>query len=75
MEVAHQSPPNNASKGRRKDPGRSRVTNGAALLPSVDGRSAWVRRCKDLISEHLADLGGADNTAQPSAHWCGDAPF
>ena len=63
MEVAHQSPAHNASKGRRKDPGRSRVTNGSALLPSVDGRSAWVRRRKDLISEHLVDLGGEDNAS------------
>jgi hypothetical protein len=27
----------------------------------VDERSAWVRRCKDLIHEHVADLGGVDN--------------
>ena len=27
------------------------VTNGSALLPGVDGRSAWIRRCKDLIAE------------------------
>jgi hypothetical protein len=41
--------------------GRSRITNGNALLPNVDGRSPWVRRCKDLIAERLADLGGIDN--------------
>jgi len=23
----------------------SRVTNGTVLLPGVDGRSAWMRRC------------------------------
>jgi hypothetical protein len=40
---------------------RSRVANGSALLPGVDGRSAWVRRCKELIADHLADLGGEDN--------------
>ena len=41
----------------------SRVTNGS-LLPSItDGRSAWVRRCKDVISAHLADLGGEDATS------------
>jgi hypothetical protein len=32
-------------------------------LPGIDGRSAWIRRCKDLISEHVADLGGEDNTS------------
>jgi hypothetical protein len=41
--------------------GKSRITNGTALLPDVDGRSPWVRRCKDLIAERLADLGGFDN--------------
>lgn len=41
---------------------RSRVTNGA-LLPGIDGRGAWVRRCKDIIREHLSDLGGVDNTS------------
>lgn len=42
---------------------RSRVSNGSALLHGVDQRSAWVRRAKDLIVEHLADLGGPDNTS------------
>jgi len=42
---------------------RSRVTNGTALLPGTDGRGAWVRRCKDVIAEHLADMGGSDNTS------------
>jgi hypothetical protein len=42
---------------------RSRMTNGSALLPGVDGRSAWVRRCKDIIEAHLSDLGGEDNTS------------
>jgi len=27
----------------------------------VDGRSTWVRRAKELLGEHIADLGGADN--------------
>ena len=39
----------------------SAITNGRRLLDGVDGRSPWVRRAKDLINEHLADLGGADN--------------
>src|SRR5688500_16455594 len=37
---------------------RSRVTNGSALLPEIDGRSLWARRYKDLINLHLTDLGG-----------------
>ena len=43
--------------------GRSRITNGKALLPGIDGRSPWVRRCKDIIASHLSDLGGVDNTS------------
>jgi hypothetical protein len=39
---------------------RSQVTNGK-LLPGIDGRSAWTRRCRDLIAAHIADLGGVDN--------------
>jgi hypothetical protein len=31
------------------------------LLPGLDGRSAWVRRCQSLITAHLNDLGGIDN--------------
>jgi hypothetical protein len=42
---------------------RSRVTNGSALLPNTDGRGAWVRRCKDIIAEHLADMAGVENTS------------
>jgi hypothetical protein len=42
---------------------RSRIANGSALLPGIDNRSAWVRRCKEVIAAHLSDLGGADNTS------------
>lgn len=42
---------------------RSRITNGSALLPNTDGRGAWVRRCKDIIAEQLADMSGEDNTS------------
>jgi hypothetical protein len=35
------------------------VTNGRELLPGIDGRSVWVRRCKDVIELHLADLPDA----------------
>jgi hypothetical protein len=45
---------------RPKDALRSRITNGSALLPGIDGRSAWVRRCKDVIASHVSDLGGED---------------
>jgi hypothetical protein len=38
---------------------RSRIGNGTALLPGVDGRSAWVRRCKDVLATHLSDVPDA----------------
>lgn len=47
-------------RGRpKKDRQRSRITNGSALLPGVDGRNAWVRRCKDVLHAHLSDLPDA----------------
>lgn len=42
-----------------KDPQRSRITNGSALLPGVDQRCAWVRRAKDVIAAHLSDVPDA----------------
>ena len=44
--------------------GRSKITNGSTLLPSIDGRSIWARRLRDLISLHTSDLGGLDNLSQ-----------
>ena len=43
---------------------RSRISNGACLLPGVDGRSTWVRRTRDLIQAHTNDLGGVDMCSQ-----------
>jgi hypothetical protein len=42
----------------RKPTARTRITNGKQLLPDGDGRSLWCRRLRDLISLHVADLGG-----------------
>ena len=47
---------------------RSAVTNGTTLLAGVDGRSARMRRLKDLIGGHVADLGGRDLLSQ--AEFC-----
>jgi hypothetical protein len=53
-------------KGRsaklRASYGRSSITNGTKWLHGVDQRNPWVRRYKDVIREHIADLGGMDNT-------------
>jgi hypothetical protein len=40
---------------------RSKSRQRSRLLPGVDGRSAWMRRCKDIIAAHVRDLGGEDN--------------
>jgi hypothetical protein len=46
----------------------SAITNGrllpAAVDGGVDGRSAWVRRVRDLIAQHTADLGNDISTAE-----------
>ena len=57
----HAPPPPPARSGGRHSPSRqkSRIANGT-LLPGIDGRSVWVRRCKEVISEHLSDLGGEE---------------
>lgn len=39
---------------------RSRVTNGKDVLPNVDGRSLWMRRLKDVMFAHIADMGGEE---------------
>ena len=36
---------------------RSRLTNGTVLLPSIDGRSIWSRRFRDLNGLFASDLG------------------
>src|SRR5689334_14032490 len=46
---------------RHRSRQRSRVANGSALLSGVDGRSPWVRRAKEIIADHISDLGGVNN--------------
>jgi hypothetical protein len=48
---------------RAKDRQKSKIGNGSALLPGVDNRSTWVRRCKELLADHISDLGGEDNVS------------
>jgi hypothetical protein len=45
----------------KRSPQRSRVGNGAKLLPATDGRSMTARRFKDLVYDIAGDLGGKDN--------------
>jgi hypothetical protein len=62
--LSRNDPRLSADAERRKSRQRSRVTNGSVLLPGIDGRSVWVRRCKDIITSHLSDLGGEENTSE-----------
>ena len=59
MEAPANSFADRAAVERHKDKQRSRITNGSALLPGIDGRCAWVRRAKDVIAAHLSDIPDA----------------
>jgi hypothetical protein len=62
MEVPEPSSPGRPRFNDDPKRHRSRITNGR-LLTGVDGRSPWVRRCKDIIASHISDLGGEENTS------------
>lgn len=55
---------NSGAVTQTKPEARSAVTNGSRLLPGVDGRSVWVRRCRDVIALHVSDLGGAETISE-----------
>jgi hypothetical protein len=68
------------SKAKKKPrKGISRVTNGSRLLPreqsalkhtTVDGRSVWMRRFKDVFRIHVQDLGGDDAVSEAERSIC-----
>jgi hypothetical protein len=47
-----------------KPQGRSRIGNGRAILPDVDGRSAAMRRYKEILAQLITDMGGDPSEAQ-----------
>jgi len=50
---------------------RSATTNGnRPFVLGGDGRGAWVRRWKDLVELHVADLGGADACSEAQLSLC-----
>jgi hypothetical protein len=55
MIVDQSSPPNRPKKSALK----SRIANGSALLSNVDQRSAWCRRLKETLADHLAEIPDA----------------
>jgi hypothetical protein len=62
MEITSDTLDDRPRLARRKDPQRSAIGNGQ-LLPGIDQRSTWVRRCRELIADHIADCGGEANTS------------
>jgi hypothetical protein len=50
--------PDSAASLSAKSKGRARLTNSMGLLPSVDGRSEFARRFRDLNGLLVSDLGG-----------------
>jgi hypothetical protein len=64
IDVVPNSNADPAAVERRSSKQRSRMTNGTALLPDVDGRSAIARRFKDISSAILADQGGAERCSE-----------
>jgi hypothetical protein len=59
-------------QARGKRP-RSAVTSGRKLLMKGDPNSAWSRRYHDILSGHVADLGGANVLSEAQAALCRDA--
>ncbi len=47
-----------------KPTARSRISNGRALLPGIDGRSALARRFRDIAGQVATDLGGAERLSE-----------
>jgi hypothetical protein len=43
---------------------RSRISNGAELLPDIDGRSAIARRYRDIAHAIMTDQGGPDHCSE-----------
>ncbi len=55
---APQSSSDSTSVAQRSPTTRSRIGNGSALLPNVDGRSVWVRLMRDTLQSLQAHCGG-----------------
>lgn len=64
METFPRSPADRPPIGRGSPSTRSRVSNGASLLPGIDGRSMTARRYKNISSAICADQGGAEHLSE-----------
>lgn len=57
-------PPASTRLVARSPVARSRVSNGADVLPGIDGRSATARRYRDICSAIAADQGGIERLSE-----------
>lgn len=64
MELAQDKLDDNDRIAPRKPTARSCVSNGADLLPNVDGRSLVARRYRDISNAILVDQGGIDQCSE-----------
>lgn len=46
----------------------TRVGNGSAILPGVDGRTAMGRRLREIVGALVSDLGGDDAMTEAKLH-------
>jgi hypothetical protein len=53
-----------------KSKGRSAISNGSIVLRDVDGRTARMRRLRDLIEMHVDDLGGPTQVSEAERSIC-----
>jgi hypothetical protein len=58
--------PTSEGESGQKRADRSAVTNGTRMLPGIDGRNAWPRRCRDIMREHL---GGGQSETEGEERW------
>jgi hypothetical protein len=73
--------PGGPNAGQAKPTARTRIGNGKALLPDVDGRSAPMRRYREILCQLANDMGGNPSEAQTQiarraatlAVWCESA--
>ena len=71
--MATESPETQQASGvltRRKATARSKVTNGAELLPGIDGRSPMARRYRDLLAALASDQGGLSRLSEARVQLC-----
>ena len=63
-QTAANKPVANPQHALKSATARSQVTNGKKFLPGIDQRNEWVRRARDVMALHVADMGGEEAVSQ-----------